>query len=283
MPFSESLAARTRDALAREPGITEKKMFGGLSFLLHGKLLVGVFKDSLIARVGPEQAKTALKEPHVGVFDITGRPMKGWVVVEPEGVDRDADLKTWIRQAIEFVSALDREVIATPHGVPTMPARKTDKTSEPAARKPAKRTEAPATPLPEAMTGRAGPAKAAVGDKPVFAYIAGLPQPQRGIAEHVDALAAETLPGLQRSVKWGMSYYGVGDGWCFCCGGFAGHVKLMFINGVALEPVPPVTPVGMGKSTRGVELESVDDIDDRQIAEWMKQVAAVPGVGGKKR
>ena len=137
MPFSESLAARTRDALAREPGITEKKMFGGLSFLLHGKLLVGVFKDSLIARVGPEQAKTALKKPHVGVFDITGRPMKGWVVVEPEGVDRDADLKTWIRQAIEFVSALDREVIATPHGVPTMPARKTDKTSEPAVPKPA--------------------------------------------------------------------------------------------------------------------------------------------------
>ena len=88
MPFSESLAARTRDALAREPGISEKKMFGGLSFLLHGKLLVGVFKNSLIARVGPEQAKTALKKPHVGVFDITGRPMKGWVLVEPEGVER---------------------------------------------------------------------------------------------------------------------------------------------------------------------------------------------------
>ena len=283
MPFSESLARRTRDVLAREPGITEKKMFGGLSFLLHGKLLVGVFKDSLIARVGPEQAKTALKKPHVGVFDITGRPMKGWVVVEPEGVDRDADLKTWIRQAIEFVSAPDREVIATPHGVPTMPARKTDKTSEPAGRKPAKPTKAPATPLPEAMTGRASPAKAAVGDKPVFAYIASLPQPQRGIAESVDALAAKTLPGLQRSVKWGMSYYGVGDGWCFCCGGFAGHVKLMFVNGAALKPVPPVTPVGMGKSTRGVELESVDDLDERQIAAWMKQVAAVPGVGGKKR
>jgi hypothetical protein len=168
----------------------------------------------------------------------------------------------------------------------TMPARKTDKTSKPAVRKPAKRTAAPgkvATTLPEAMTGRASPAKAAVGDKPVFAYIASLPQPQRGIAESVDALAAKTLPGLQRSVKWGMSYYGVGDGWCFCCGGFAGHVKLMFVNGAALKPVPPVTPVGMGKSTRGVELESVDDLDERQIAAWMKQVAAVPGVGGKKR
>ena len=137
--------------------------------------------------------------------------------------------------------------------------------------------------LPKAMTGRASPAKAAVGDKPVFAYIAGLPQPQRGIAEAVDALAAKTLPNLQRSVKWGMAYYGVGDGWCFSSGGFEGHVKLMFINGAALEPVPPVTPEGMGKSTRGVVLESVDDNDERQIAAWMKQVAAVPGVGGKKR
>ena len=116
-----------------------------------------------------------------------------------------------------------------------------------------------------------------------FAYIASLPQPQRGIAERVDVLAAKTLPGLQRSVKWGMSYYGVGDGWCFCCGGFAKHVKLMFMNGVTLTPAPPVTPVAMGKSTRGVELESVDDLDERQIAAWMKQVAAAPGVGGKKR
>ena len=152
--------------------------------------------------------------------------------------------------------------------------------------KPATRTSAQvgvATSLPEAMTGRASPAKAAVGDRPVFAYIASLPQPQRGIAETVDALAAKTLPDLRRSVKWGMSYYGVGDGWCFCCGGFAGHVKVMFINGAALEPVPPVTPVGMGKSTRGVELGSVDDLDARQIAAWMTQVASVPGVGGKKR
>ena len=169
----------------------------------------------------------------------------------------------------------------------TMPARKSGRTPKIAGRRPAKRTTTrgnAATTLPESMvTGKASPAKAAVGDKPVFAYIASLPQPQRGIAEGIDALAAKTLPGLQRSVKWGMSYYGVGDGWCFCCGGFADHVKLMFVNGAALVPVPPVTPVGMGKSTRGVELESVDDLDERQIAEWMKQVAAVPGVGGKKR
>lgn len=143
-------------------------------------------------------------------------------------------------------------------------------------------TSAPFT-LPESMTGRASPAKAALGDKPVFAYLASLPQSQRGVAEAIDALAAQTLPGLQRSVKWGMAYYGVGDGWCFSCGGFAGHVKLMFINGTALHPVPPVTPVGMGKSTRGVELESVGEINEALIAEWMKQVASVPGVGGGRK
>jgi hypothetical protein len=137
--------------------------------------------------------------------------------------------------------------------------------------------------LPEAMTGRASPAKAAVGDKPVFAYIASLPQPQRGIAEAVDALAAATLPNLQRSVKWGMAYYGVGDGWCFSSGGFAGHVKLMFIKGTTLDPVPPVTPTGMGKATRGVELASIDDLDARQVAEWMRQVTSAPGVGGGRR
>ncbi len=136
--------------------------------------------------------------------------------------------------------------------------------------------------LHEAMTGRASPAKAAVGDKPVFAYIASLPQPQRGIAEAIDELAATTLPGLQRSVKWGMAYYGTGQGWCFSSGGFAGHVKLMFVNAAAFTPVPPVTPVGMGKSTRGVEIESLDDMNNPQISAWMKQAASVPGVGGKR-
>jgi hypothetical protein len=168
-----------------------------------------------------------------------------------------------------------------------MPARNSVKTSKPGVRGPNKRTptaDQAATRLPESMaTGKASPAKAATGDQPVFAYIASLPQPQRGIAERVDALAAKTLPGLQRSVKWGMSFYGVGDGWCFCCGGFSGHVKLMFVNGAVLKPVPPVTPVAMGKSTRGVELKSVDDLDEHQVEAWIKQIAAVPGAGGRKK
>jgi hypothetical protein len=135
------------------------------------------------------------------------------------------------------------------------------------------------TTLPVAMTGRASAAKAAVGDKPVFAYIASLPQPQRSIAEHVDALAAATLPGLRRSVKWGMAWYGVGDGWCFSSGGFAGHDKLTFGRGTSLVPEPPVTPIGMGKASRGVDLELLDDIDESQLASWMKQAADLPGFG----
>ncbi|MBL0157391.1 MAG: DUF1801 domain-containing protein [Bryobacterales bacterium] len=133
------------------------------------------------------------------------------------------------------------------------------------------------------MTGKASSAKAATGDKPVFAYIASLPQPQRGIAERIDALAAESLPGIQRAVKWGMAYYGVEGGWCFSSGAFIGHLKLMFIRGTELQPEPPVTPIGMGKATRGVELASVDDLDESQLAAWMKQAAAVPFAGGKKR
>ena len=143
--------------------------------------------------------------------------------------------------------------------------------------------ETDTTQLRVAMTGKASDAKTADGDAPVFAYIASLPQPQRGIAEQIDALAAKTLPGLRRAVKWGMAYYGVEGGWCFASGAFVGHVKLMFIRGTELEPEPPVTPIGMGKQTRSVELTSVDDLDEPQIASWMQQSAAVPFAGGKKR
>jgi hypothetical protein len=90
-------------------------------------------------------------------------------------------------------------------------------------RAPAKTVNVKTPGLLVAMTGKASPAKAAEGDAPVYAYIASLPQPQRGIAERIDALATETLPDLQRAVKWGMAYYGVGGGWCFTCGAFVGH------------------------------------------------------------
>ena len=106
MAFSESLAARIRLSLTRKKGVVEKRMFGGVCFLLNGNMLVGVWKDSLIARLGPDQGDEALLEPHVRKMDITGKPMKGWIMVEPEGVEDDDRLKGWIQQAVKFVGKL---------------------------------------------------------------------------------------------------------------------------------------------------------------------------------
>jgi hypothetical protein len=106
MAFDEALAARIRTALARKKGIEEKKMFGGLCFLLHGHMLVGVWKHSLIARIGQEQADEAMLEPHVKAMDITGKPMKGWVMVAAEGVTEEAAVREWVARAIKFVGKL---------------------------------------------------------------------------------------------------------------------------------------------------------------------------------
>jgi TfoX/Sxy family transcriptional regulator of competence genes len=106
MPFDESLAGRIRNTLARKKNIDEKKMFGGVGFLLNGNMLVGVWKDSLIVRLGPDAYDDALQEPHVREFDITGKPMKGWIMVDPKGVEDDNQLKTWIQRAVKFVGKL---------------------------------------------------------------------------------------------------------------------------------------------------------------------------------
>ncbi len=106
MAYSESLAERIRRAFGRRRGIEEKKMFGGVCFLLNGNMLVGVWKDSLIARLGPDQGDEALLEPHVRKMDITGKPMKGWIMVKPEGIEHDDQLNDWIRRAEEFVVTL---------------------------------------------------------------------------------------------------------------------------------------------------------------------------------
>ena len=106
MAFDEHLAERIRTALARKQDIEETKMFGGVGFLLNGKMLVGVWKNSMIVRLGPEQAEEALLEPHVGEFDITGKAMKGWVMVGPDGVADDAGVKGWVQRAVKFVGKL---------------------------------------------------------------------------------------------------------------------------------------------------------------------------------
>jgi hypothetical protein len=109
MAFNESLAERIRRCLLRKKGIEEQKMFGGIVFMLHGNMLVGVWKDSLIARLGQDQANEALRQPHVREFDITGKPMRNWVLVEAKGIESDDELNAWIQGAAEFVRVLPRK------------------------------------------------------------------------------------------------------------------------------------------------------------------------------
>ena len=106
MAFNEGLAERIRQGLARRKGIEGKTMFGGIGFLLNGNMLVGVWKDSLIVRLGPDEGEEVLRQPHVKEFDITGRPMKGWVLVGPEGVEDDEQLTAWIERALWFAGTL---------------------------------------------------------------------------------------------------------------------------------------------------------------------------------
>lgn len=134
--------------------------------------------------------------------------------------------------------------------------------------------------LPGAKTGKASAAKLATGDAPVRAYIADLPAPQRAIATRFDSLIAKTLPGIQRCIKWGMSFYGAGTGWFVSCGGFADHVKITFLHGTKLTPVPPV---GTGKYTRGVDVERAADLNERQLARWIVQASRFPGLGAGRK
>jgi hypothetical protein len=106
MPFSESLAARVRDLLRERRDVTEKRMFGGLALLTNGRLFAGVWGQSLIVRVGPERYEYARSQPDTSEFDITGRPMRGWVLVGPEAIDLDADLHRWLGEGLAFAQTL---------------------------------------------------------------------------------------------------------------------------------------------------------------------------------
>ena len=106
MAYDERLAERIRECLARRKQIEMKKMFGGAVFLLRGHMLVGVWEDALVARVGLDGYEDALLEPHVKEFNVTGKPMKRWVLVGPEGVEDEGQLRGWIERASRFVATL---------------------------------------------------------------------------------------------------------------------------------------------------------------------------------
>lgn len=105
MAFNERLAERVRAALDGRAGISERKMFGGLAFLLDGKMCVGVLGDELVVRSGAERYAESLKRPHARPMDFTGRSMTGMVYVAPAGTSRGAALQRWVKLGLEAASA----------------------------------------------------------------------------------------------------------------------------------------------------------------------------------
>lgn len=106
MGYDAQLATRTRKLIGDEPGLREMEAFGGLSFLVHGNMSVGVIDDELVVRVGPEGFDDALAKGHARPFDFSGRPMKGWVYVDPEGLASDAQLADWVNRGLAFARSL---------------------------------------------------------------------------------------------------------------------------------------------------------------------------------
>jgi hypothetical protein len=106
MAYDEALAARVREALAREPELTEKKMFGGIAFMLSGNMVCGPIGDELMVRVGPAAYEEALSRPHVRPCDFTGRPMKGMVIVGRAGVEAHAALAEWVEAGAAYARSL---------------------------------------------------------------------------------------------------------------------------------------------------------------------------------
>jgi TfoX/Sxy family transcriptional regulator of competence genes len=105
MPYDQRLADQIRKALPKS-SIVEKEMFGGLSFLVRGNMACGVIGKEMMVRIGPEGHAAALSEPHVRPFDMTGRPMKGWIVVRAAGLKDDAAVARWAKRGLTYARSL---------------------------------------------------------------------------------------------------------------------------------------------------------------------------------
>jgi len=105
MAYDEGLAERIRGLLGDVPAVNERKMFGGLSFMVQGNYACGV-ADTLVVRVGAENHDQAIAEPFTRIMDFTGRPMKGWIYVDPPGYQDDVDLAHWVRLGVEYARSL---------------------------------------------------------------------------------------------------------------------------------------------------------------------------------
>jgi TfoX N-terminal domain len=109
MAYDEGVAQRLREALGARRDIAEKKMFGGLAFMLSGNMCCGVIGDTLMARVGPRQYDKALARKHARAMDFTGKPLKGFVYVAPAGFASDRDLERWVSLCVAFAGSLPRK------------------------------------------------------------------------------------------------------------------------------------------------------------------------------
>jgi TfoX/Sxy family transcriptional regulator of competence genes len=106
MPYDDGVAQRIRECLEGCSGVVEKKMFGGIAFMLNGNMCCGVVRDVLMVRVGKDNYAAMLGQPHAREMDFTGKPLAGFVYVEPEGFEDDADLAVWVRRGVEFAATL---------------------------------------------------------------------------------------------------------------------------------------------------------------------------------
>ena len=106
MAFDTKLAERVREQLKKKRGLTEKKMFGGLAFLLNGNMSCGIHRDELIVRLDPEKTEEALRQKNTRIFDLSGRPMRGWILVQAKGLATEATLAKWIQMGVKYASSL---------------------------------------------------------------------------------------------------------------------------------------------------------------------------------
>ena len=106
MAYDEKLAGRVRKLLAKRKAIAEKKMFGGVAFLLNGNMCCGIHGEEMIVRLKPEETDQALARPHTRIFDMTGRPMKGWILVKPAGVAGEDTLAKWVSVGVSYAASL---------------------------------------------------------------------------------------------------------------------------------------------------------------------------------
>jgi hypothetical protein len=107
--YDEGLAERIRDILQDRQDVVEKKMFGGLAFMVKGHMAVGIVKEDLMARVGPDAHDALIKKPHARLMDFAGRPMKGFLFVGPKGVDAASDLARWVAHSVAYADSLPHQ------------------------------------------------------------------------------------------------------------------------------------------------------------------------------